>query len=225
MNTRPAFEWRMIVRGLAWDIGLPMVVFYALYLGGVSVWVALLTGTSAAGARIVWVVGRDRTLNLVATLSLLVFGIGLAMSFVSGDVRFLLLKSSVMTATVAMAFLVTAARGRRPLTLAAEQSWAPNRAAGIAEEYRTDPDVRRRHRVCSTVWGLGLLAEAIVRIPLIYLLPISVMVGLSTAMLLGTIGGLIVWNIRYVARFDRRRATNAGDGAPVINSSAGPVLR
>lgn len=222
-DTRPPFEWRMIVRGLAWDVGMPMVGFYVMFLAGVSVWVALLTATSAAAARVVWVVARDRMLNMVATLSLLVYGVGLAMSFISGDARFLLLKSSVMTATVAMTFLVTAALGRRPLTLAAEQSWAPDRATEIAEEYRTDPDVRHRHRVCSTVWGLGMLAEAIGRIPLIYLLPIPVMVGLSTALLLGTIGVLLVWNVFYVKHWHRRRtarATNQGDGALVTDSSS-----
>lgn len=224
MNTKtpPAFEWRMLVRGLAWDVGMPMVGFYVMFLAGFSVWVALLTATCAAAARIVWVVVRDRMINLVATLSLLVFGVGMTMSFISGDARFLLLKSSVMTATVAMTFLVTAALGRRPLTLAAEQSWAPDRAAEIAEQYRTDPAVRHRHRVCSTVWGLGMLTEAIGRIPLIYILPIPVMVGLSTALLLGTIGILIVWNIFYLNRWHRRRATRTtsqGDGALVADSS------
>jgi len=37
-------------------------------------------------------------------------------------------------------------------------------------------------------------------------LPISVMVGLSTAMLIATIVGLVVWNARYVARAQGRTA-------------------
>lgn len=40
------------------------------------------------------------------------------------------------------------------------------------------------------VWGTVLLAEAAVRVPPVYLLPINVMVGLSTALLVVTIGGL-----------------------------------
>jgi hypothetical protein len=88
--------------------------------------------------------------------------------------------------------------------LAAEQSWTPSRAREIAEEYLTDPQVRRGHRVSSTVWGTVLLAEAAVRVPLVYLLPINVMVGLSTALLVITIGGLITWNARYATQAQRR---------------------
>jgi hypothetical protein len=40
------------------------------------------------------------------------------------------------------------------------------------------------------VWGTVLLAEAVVRVPLVYLLPINIMVGLSTALLVVTIGRL-----------------------------------
>lgn len=206
MTDRPGIDVPSIVRGLAWDVGLPLLAYYALHLAGVSDWIALLAATGAAALRIVLVAVRDRALNLFATVMLLVFGIGLGLAFVSGDPRFLLLKASVVTGAVGMVFLITAARGRRPLTLAAEQSFSPSRTAELAEEYRTDPDVRRGHRVSSTVWGIALLAEAAVRVPLIYLLPISVMVGLSTAMLIATIVGLVVWNARYVARAQGRAA-------------------
>jgi hypothetical protein len=83
---------------------------------------------------------------------LLVFGIGLALTFVSGDPRFLLIKESFVTGAVGLTFLVTA-RSRRPMTLAAQQSWQPHRATELAAEYRADPDVRRGHRFVSTVWA------------------------------------------------------------------------
>jgi len=44
---------------------------------------------------------------------------------------------------------------------------SPSRTAELADEYRTDLDVRRGHRVSSMVWGIALLAEAAVRVPLI----------------------------------------------------------
>jgi hypothetical protein len=49
--------------------------------------------------RIGWAAVRDRSLNLFATVMLLVFGIGLALAFMSGDARFLLLKGSIVTAS------------------------------------------------------------------------------------------------------------------------------
>jgi hypothetical protein len=47
---------------------------------------------------------------------------------------------------------------------------------------------------------MGLLAEAAIRVPLVYLLPPSVMVGLSTAMAVLAFGGLAVWTGRYAGR-------------------------
>lgn len=62
------------------------------------------------------------------------------------------------------------------------------------------PPVRRTFRVSAVVWGVGLLIEATARIPLIYLLPIDVMVGVSTAMMVTVIVGLSIWNGWYGSR-------------------------
>ena len=56
----------------------------------------------------------------------------------------------------------------------------------MAERYRTEPAVRHGHFVASMVWGVGLLAEALMRVVLVFLLPISVVVGLSTALVHAT---------------------------------------
>jgi hypothetical protein len=198
-NTTTGFGPRAMIRGLAWDVGLPLAAYYALHLLGAGDWAALLTASCVAGARIVWGVARERTLNLFATVMLIVFGLGLVLAMVSGDARFLLLKNSIVTSTVGLTFLATTLRGR-PLTLAALQSFTPGRSTELAEQYRTDPRVRRGHRLSSAVWGAGLLLESIVRMPLIYLLPIDVMVGVSEAMTIATFAGLITWNARYIRR-------------------------
>ena len=44
------FSPRLMVRGLAWDVGLPLVAYYALHFLGASDWVALLTASSRRGA-------------------------------------------------------------------------------------------------------------------------------------------------------------------------------
>ncbi len=191
---------KAMVRGLAWDVGLPVAAYYLLNVLGVSDWVALLTATCLAGLRVVWGVVRERALNPFAAVMLIVFGLGLVLSFATGDARFLLVVKSLTTGVVGLFFLVTAVRGRRPLTLAAQQSWSPDAADELAREYATNPHVRRGHRLCSTVWGLGLIAEALLRVVIVYLLPLDVAVGASSALLVATIAGLLVWNARYVAR-------------------------
>lgn len=203
----PAAGGATWIKGLCCDVGLPMASYYGLRLAGASAWVALLGATVAAGMRIVWVAVRDRRLNPFAAVMLIIFGLGLALVFLSGDPRFLLLKHSITSAAVGIAFLVSIVAGR-PLTLAAAQSWQPGEAQELETLYRTDPHVRHGFRVSAAVWGLGGLAEAVIRVPLIYLLPIDVMVGLSTAMMVATNGGLLMWNIRYEA--GRQRRTSVG---------------
>jgi hypothetical protein len=189
-----------MLRGTALDVGLPVLAYYALHLAGASDWAALLAGSAVAATRIAWSAVRQRSLNAFATLMLLVYGVGFALVLTTGDPRTLLLRSSLVTAVVGLVFLITAWRGRRPLTLAASQSFAPGGAEDAAREYETDPRVRHGYRVSSVVWGSGLLVEAVVRVPLVHLLPIDVAVGASEGLLVGALLGLVAWNGRYVRR-------------------------
>ena len=189
-----------MLRGLLWDVGLPVLTYYALHLLGAGDWVALLAASAVAAGRIGWTVLRHRALNQFATVMLLVYGIGLLLALVTGDPRALLLKNSLITAAVGAVFLATAIHGRRPLTLSAMQSFAPDRAAFLAERYRTDPEVRHGFRLTSVVWGVGLLAEAVLRLPLVYLLPIEVGVGATERLLIATFVLLGAWNAWYMRR-------------------------
>jgi hypothetical protein len=201
---------RLMLRGLGWDVGLHIVGYYALHLAGVHDFVALLVASALAAARIVWVAVRERALNPFATVMLVVFGIGLLLAFVSGDPRFLLLKNSVVTGVLGLVFLATTLFGT-PLTLAASQSFQPARKAEIRQEYDTDPHVRRGHRLSSTVWGVGLILEALIKVPLVFLLPISVMVALGEVMTIAAIAGLLAWNIWYVKRASARGSATSSD--------------
>jgi len=185
--------------GLFFDVGAPLVGYYALRLLGATDWVALLVATLVAGLRLVWVAARTRRVTWFAVVMLVVFGLGLALAFVDGDPRFLLVTDSFTTALVGLVFLASLLGGK-PLTLSAFQTSQPHRAREMEEYYRTLPPVRHTFRVSAVVWGVGLLLLAIVRIPLIYLLPIDVMVGLSTALLVTVIVGLAIWNGWYGAR-------------------------
>jgi hypothetical protein len=188
---------RGLARGLALDVGLPVVAYYTLHAAGVSNWFALLVATLVAAARVVLVAVRQRRLNALALVMLVIYGVGLALTFATGDVRFLVLKDSVGTGVLGLLFLCSAVAGH-PLTLSATQSWGRDRAATMAELYRTVPAVRHGHVVASMVWGFGLLAEALLRVLLVFLLPISVVVGVSTALTVVVIGSLMVWTLWYM---------------------------
>lgn len=195
----PGFSVVRQFSGLLLDVGAPLVAYYALRLLGATDWVALLVATLVAGVRLVWVAVRTRQVTWFAALMLAVFGLGLVLAFVDGDPRFLLVTDSFTTALVGLVFLASLL-GAKPLTLSAFQTSQPHKAREMEEFYRTLPPVRRTFRVSAVAWGVGLLLLSIVRIPLIYLLPLDVMVGLSTGLLVAVIVGLSIWNGWYGAR-------------------------
>jgi hypothetical protein len=203
-----------LLRSLIPDIGLPMAGFYVPHALGAGDRTALLTATALAALRVAWGVLRERTLNVFATVMLAAFGVGTVLTLVSGDTGFLLLKNSFTTGAIGLVFLATVLWGR-PLTLAAAESFNPARAAQFREQYRSNPRVRRGHRVCSGVWGAGLLLEAAVRIPMVYTLPAAAVVALSEALMIATLALLSTWNVFYVRRARRRvRASAATADAP-----------
>ncbi|WP_436525105.1 VC0807 family protein [Actinoplanes sp. HUAS TT8] len=193
-----------MIRSMVADLGLPVITYYGLHALGADDTTALLAGTLAAGARLVWVAVRSRTVNYFSMVMGALFGVGLLFTLLTGDPRFLLIKHSVLSAVIGSLFLITGLRGSKPLTLSAQQSFMPAKAADLAAEYASNPAVRRGHRVASVVWGAGWLVEAVVRAALVYLLPVDVMVGLSTVLTVITFTLLIGWNARYIAA--RKRA-------------------
>jgi hypothetical protein len=134
---------------------------------------------------------------------LAVFGIGLVLAVVGGDPRFILLKDSFTTGGVGIVFLLSLL-ATRPLTFAALQSWQPAKAAELDAIWDVAPGVRRTFRVSAIVWGVGLLLEAGLRVPLIYVLPVDVAVGASTGMQVVAFTALGVWNAVYAIRAERR---------------------
>jgi hypothetical protein len=81
-----------------------------------SDWAGLLTATCLAGLRLVWGIVRDRTMNPFATVMISIFGVGLALSLVTGDPRLLLVVKSLVTGAIGLVFLVSTsgAQGRQP---------------------------------------------------------------------------------------------------------------
>jgi hypothetical protein len=190
------YTLRPVIRGSAWEIGLPLVTYYALRLAGVTDWLALLAATLVAGARVVRAAVRGRAANPFATLMVVAFGVSLALSFLTGDARLMQIKGPVIAAAVGITFLVMAALGH-PLRLDAAKLYEPEKAAWRSEQFRTNPVVRHGYRTVSVVWGAGLLIEAIVLVPLIFLLPIDVMVAVFSVIGIGFFGALIGWTAWY----------------------------
>ncbi|MFI7118982.1 VC0807 family protein [Amycolatopsis sp. NPDC049868] len=194
---------------LLWDVALPLAAYYGLRLAGQSEQVSLLAGAGVAAARIAWVAVRDRSFDGFAALLAGVLGVGLVLSLVTGDAKFLLLKESFATATAAIVLLLSCF-GRTPMVLVAVR--AGSSAAKRAEIERLGDEVpafRRAFTRMSAVWGVALLLEAAVRVPLVYTLSADVMNALSVFLLLAVIGGLSLWSARYAERILRKHTVAA----------------
>ena len=188
-----------MVSALAWDVGPSVAAYYGARALGCSDYVSLLAGTVASALRLIWVAVRDRRVDAFAMFLMVLFGVGLALTFVTGDARFVLVKDS-LTSFLAGLFFVGSCALRRPLTYYAAQRFAGRAgAAGLRVRY-ADPVVRRRYYVSSLVWGGGLLVESLLRIPMVLVLPIDVAVGASTVLMIVAYTLLVGWTIHFAKR-------------------------
>lgn len=192
---------RRTFAGVALDVGLPVGTYYALHALGATDTTALLAGTVAAAVRVAVVAVRSRRLNAFAILMLAVYAVGLAATFIDGDPHMLLIKDSLGTAVVGVAFLVSLVVGH-PMILESMKVVPTPHSDDLVRRYATDAAVRRTVRGLTTMWGVGLLVDAAVRVPLVYALPISTGVAVSHALslsvmvLLAVATGLVVRHAR-----------------------------
>jgi hypothetical protein len=191
---------------LLWDAGLPVAAYYLLRAVGQNEKIALLAGTILAAARMIWVATGKRSFDGFAALLAAVLGIGLVLSTVTGDARFVLLKESFGTAAAALVLLASCA-GRSPLVLVAVRAGSNRAKRDEIDRLCADvPPFRRAFVLMTAVWGIGLLLESILRVPLVYLLPADLMAGLSVVLLLVVIGVLSAWTTWFVNHVQTRHA-------------------
>ncbi|WP_328608749.1 hypothetical protein OG943_06380 [Amycolatopsis sp. NBC_00345] len=191
---------KTMLKTFFWDFGPPVIVYFVAQMFGASTYVALLAGTVVSGARVIWVALRQRQLDPFALFLLIMFGVGLVLTFVTGDVRFMLAKDSATSAAAGLVMVGSCVIGRPLVYYAAKRmAVSSGRQAEFAATAQTPPMRRRWYRI-SLVWGFGLLAESALRILAIYVLPLNVAADLSQVLLIGVIAALLFWTIRSAKR-------------------------
>jgi hypothetical protein len=178
------------------DAGLPVAAYYLLsQVAGLSTIAALAWSSTIPAARAVWCLARERRVNALALLMLVVNGAGLLLSLLTGDPRLMPAKDGGVSSILGIAILVSVAFGKplmsevlRPLFTRGDAA----RAALWERLCRTSPEFRRGERLFSLIWGIALLAECVVRVVGAYTVPIDTMVWLSSTILLVTLAGAFV---------------------------------
>jgi hypothetical protein len=179
---------------LAKDIVPPVGTYYVLHAFGVNDWLGLLGGAVVSGALMLGTALRSRRMDVFSGFMFGIFGVGLVTALLFDDPRLMVLKASLMSGVLGAAFLISCVAGK-PLAYLAYRntvSGDPAAVAALEAKYEEFPRMRGLMRSISMIWGVGLLAEAVVRALLTYELPVSTMVGLSTVLAIGTIVLLLV---------------------------------
>ncbi|MET7692283.1 VC0807 family protein [Streptomyces sp. NPDC005483] len=169
------------------DVAVPIGAYYLLKDGlGMSTLMALGLSSVVPAVRTGWSVVKERTVNGLAALILVVNVVGLLLSFVAGDPRLMLAKDSGVSSVIGIGILVSVALGR-PMMTAGMKPWL---VKGIAEREAAwtrlqgaSEDFRRAERRFSVVWGVVLLTECVLRVVGAYTLPVDTMVWLGSVVM------------------------------------------
>ncbi|EDY60857.1 MULTISPECIES: VC0807 family protein [Streptomyces] len=169
------------------DVAVPIGAYYLLKDGlGMSTLMALGLSSVVPAVRTGWSVVKERTVNGLAALILVVNVAGLLLSFVAGDPRLMLAKDSGVSSVIGIGVLVSVALGR-PMMTAGMKPWL---VKGIAEREAAwgrllagSADFRRAERRFSVVWGVVLLTECVLRVVGAYTLPVDTMVWLGSVVM------------------------------------------
>jgi hypothetical protein len=190
---------KAMLKTFFWDFGPAVIVYFAAQLFGASTYAALLAATVVSGARVVWVAIRQRRLDPFALFLLIMFGVGLVLTFATGDVRFVLAKDSATSAAAGLVMVGSCVIGR-PLVYYAAKRMAKASGQPDFDATAQTAQMRQRWYRVSLVWGCGLLAESALRILGIYLLPLGLAADLSQVLMIVAIGALLLWTFRSAKR-------------------------
>lgn len=183
------------LRPLILDLGVPLGSYYLMRAAGVALIPALALSSIVPAIRTIAGLVRDRAVNGLAALIVVVNVVSIAVTFWAGDPRLMLAKDAAVSSTVGLAILVSVFAGRPLMTAGLRPMMTKGNAALDAAFGRlsaTSPRFGRLERIFSAVWGITLLAECVTRVICTFTLPVTTMVWLSTVMTLGAIGAGII---------------------------------
>lgn len=159
---------------------------------------------------------HERQLDVIAVFVLLALGIGAAgAAFFHGDALPLKLRETAITVPLGVACLVSLVVGR-PLIWTLGRGIVVGGDVAKAKDYdalRGEGDAQRLFRTLTVMWGIGLLAEAAVKVTLALVLPTSAFLAIAPPASGGCFVGLF-WATAVLVR--RARAATAERSAAAL---------
>ncbi len=178
------------------NVGLPWCVYWAAKRQGVGEAHAIMC---SAIPPILWSLGEFARRRRVDAISMLVLG-GIGLSLIGfalgGSPKLLLMRESLVTGLIGLAFLGSVLV-RRPLVWVLTQAAMARQGEQTAGEQMgdvsDDTGLRRMMTVMTLVWGLGLIAEAFLRAGLVATLSVSHVLVVGPVVGYSVVGLLVGW--------------------------------
>lgn len=197
-NTKKSVRNALLVM-VGCDIVGPLALFYLLRAVGLSVLVASLLVCVVPLASIAVQFVRRRELDQVACLTIGVLALAVVLAVVSNDQRLALAKDGFITGIVGVWALGTLL-SRRPLYFVLARPFGEESHENWDAMWTGDADFRHQIRTITSVWGIGLTLDAIVKVALAYTLPVNAVSGVAGIQYAVVFGALVYFTVRYVRR-------------------------
>ncbi|MBB2164963.1 hypothetical protein HLH26_10510 [Gluconacetobacter sp. 1b LMG 1731] len=188
----------LILLDLTVNFAAPVLIYDRMQAG----WGDVQALLASSMPPLLWSVGGFVIRRRIDALSLIALA-GIALSLLafigSGSARLLELREQAVTFLIGLAFLFSAAIGKPLIAPLARATMARQSSQALADfdTHRNDTRVRCTIMVMTLVWGLGLLANVVVSVALIYSLPISTYLVVGPILGYPTMGGLALWTLLY----------------------------
>jgi len=174
------------------DIGAPIIVYFILHSLGVGDVLALTIGGMVTAINALVGTVRRRLLDSIGLLVVAEIALSIALLLITQDPRILLIKPSFYVGFAAIYTFATCLVGR-PIGYESGKPFAtkgdPERLAAYERAWECSPRFRRRERVITAGWGVAFLADALLRVLVVYSFSAH---QVSESLLLSQVPGIVL---------------------------------
>jgi hypothetical protein len=153
------------------DIGAPIIVYFILHSLGVGDVLALTIGAMVTAINAIAGTVRRRRLDSIGLLVVAEIALSIALLLITEDPRILLIKPSFYVGFAAIYAFATCFVGQ-PIGYESAKPFAtkgdPERLAAYERAWECSPEFRRTERVITAGWGVAFLADAVLRVLVVY---------------------------------------------------------
>lgn len=189
-----------VLRGILLDVAPALIAYYGLRALGCSEYVALLSATVLAGAKVSYDAIRARRLDPFAGYLMLNFGLSLAVGLITSNARMLMAGDTLVGGIGALVFLGSCVIGKPLTQVVSERVRDDDGEPEPGEEEFT----HRVHVLLSAMWGIGLLVGMLISLGIIFSLSIDVAKGVNTVVSLALIAVLMTATFWFGGRARRK---------------------